>query len=166
MKIRLLYLLFACVLVSSVASGIAAEPAAETKEAPPKASTLGALFGGRAMPSLSGLIKPEKMGLLTDNQIQGNAPHLLSDNEAEIASENEMFSSNLIASPIQLQLLSGFKLFSDLVNIDVNINVSNSGNEGVAAPNVASKAKGKKKSRKGGKKKAGRKRRPQASPSE
>ena len=39
-----------------------------------------------SLPSLSGLIQPEKMGVLTDNQcrIKDNQPHLLSDNEATV----------------------------------------------------------------------------------
>ena len=66
------------------------------------------------MRSLSGLISPEKMGMLTDNQcqIRDNEAHLLSDNEADIA----LFSGN------DIRLLSGVRLLSGLtINLHVTI---------------------------------------------
>jgi hypothetical protein len=66
------------------------------------------------MRSLSGLISPEKMGILTDNQckIRDNETHLLSDNESEIA----LLSDN------DVRLLSGVRLFSGLtINVHLTI---------------------------------------------
>ncbi len=79
------------------------------------ASLLGAL-GGVQIPSLSGLIQPERMGVLTDNEcrIEDNQPHLLSDNRAD----RDFQSGN------QVNILSGLHLLSD-VTVTVQITVSN-----------------------------------------
>jgi hypothetical protein len=52
----------------------------------PKTGSLSAVLGVPNMPSLSGLIRPEKMGLLTDNKLtaKDNEAHLLSDNETDV----------------------------------------------------------------------------------
>ncbi len=66
------------------------------------------------MPNLSGLIKPEKMGLLTDNQcrIQDNEAHLLSDNETDVT----LLSGNKVS------ILSGVRLLSGItINVHVTI---------------------------------------------
>jgi hypothetical protein len=66
------------------------------------------------MSSLSGLIKPEKMGILTDNQcrIRDNEAHLLSDNESDF----DLLSGN------ELSLLSGVRLFSGFtINVHVTM---------------------------------------------
>jgi len=125
--------------------------------------------GKPVIPNLTGLIQPGKMGMLTDNQcrITDNAPHLLSDNEAdlellsdnnaEILSGNEVpvLSGNTLELLSRLRLLSGIKIFSD-IKLDVHIDVQNSGNQGV--DHKPKRPTAKKKSRKGHKNKSGRKR--------
>ena len=69
------------------------------------------------IPSLSGLITPEKMGLLTDNQcrVRDNEVHLLSDNESDIA----LLSGN------EVNVLSGLRLLSGLaINVHVTMDRS------------------------------------------
>ncbi len=150
----------------------AADQQADAAESRPKASGVTRMLhavGKPAMPNLAGLIKPEKMGVLTDNQcrITDNAPHLLADNEtevellsgnrAEILSGNEvpLLSGNTAELWSRIRLLSGIKVFSD-IQVDVHINVQNSGNRG--ADRKAKRSAGEKKSRKRHNNKAGRKR--------
>jgi hypothetical protein len=61
-----------------------ADDPAEEKVSKPDSkglSTLLGFIGNRSLPSLDGLIRPEKMGLLTDNQLhaEGNDVRILSD---------------------------------------------------------------------------------------
>jgi hypothetical protein len=65
------------------------------------------LVGSPTFPSLSGLIQPEKMGMLTDNQDN------LSDNRVEV----DLFSDN------QVQILSDFQFLSG-ISVNVTINLS------------------------------------------
>lgn len=105
-------------------------------------SLLGAL-GSLQIPSLSGLIQPERMGVLTDNQcrITDNQPHLLSDNQAD----RDSLSGN------QVNILSGLHLLSD-ITVTVQITVGDSGSK-AAKPK---KAAGDRKSSKSQKRKAAR----------
>jgi hypothetical protein len=68
------------------------------------AALLGAV-GASQVPSLSGLIRPEKMGLLTDNKCtaKGNKVHLLSDNEADV----DLLSDNKTKLRSDIRILSG-----------------------------------------------------------
>jgi len=119
-----------------VAAAAAADPPPDGAETQPKANGLTSILhavGKPVMPDLTGLIKPEKMGMLTDNQCR------ISDNA--------------------LHLLSGIKVFSD-IKLDIHIHVQNSGNRGVDLK--AKKPAGKKKPRKGHKGKSDRKRQPRA----
>ena len=103
-----------------LASGAtAAETESAAKDGGPKKGGMGGLLdvvGKLPAPSLSGLIKPDKMGLLTDNQcrIQDNESHLLSDNQSEV----NLLSGN------QTKILSGIRILSDW-SVDVHITVYN-----------------------------------------
>jgi hypothetical protein len=94
------------------------EPAKATGE--PKAGGLSSLLGALGevqIPSLSGLIQPERMGVLTDNQcrVEDNQPHLLSDNKAD----RDFLSGN------QVNILSGLHLLSDItVTVQVTVGAS------------------------------------------
>jgi hypothetical protein len=86
---------------------------------------------------LSGLIKPQEMELLTDNQcrIKDNEAHLFSGNEAEI----ELLSGN------KANLLSGIRILSDF-SVDIHVNIQTSDSK---TPSVkAKKRNGKRKSHK------------------
>ena len=70
-----------------------------TAPAPAKSTALSSIFdllGSNALPSLAGLIQPEKMGVLTDNPltVRGNQADigLLSGNETNVLSGNHLFS--------------------------------------------------------------------------
>ena len=80
----------------------------------PKTGSLSAVLGVPNMPSLSGLIRPEKMGVLTDNKFtaKDNEAHLLSDNETDV----DILSDNV------LEILSGIEVFSGLT-VKVKISV-------------------------------------------
>lgn len=85
------------------------KPVKESRE--PNDDGLSGLIGAISrvpMPNLSGLITPEKMGLLTDNQckIRDNEAHLLSDNEADVA----LLSGNEVRILSDVNLLSGFTI--------------------------------------------------------
>lgn len=124
--------------------------AAESKPVPQEtAPSLGGLTGlldvvGK-LPNLSGLIQPEKMGLLTDNQyrVQDNQAKLLSENEADVS----LLSGNVTKLAPSIRILSG-------LSVDVRI-VVRSG-DGKAASPKAAKGHGKKKSRKAGQQHAAR----------
>jgi hypothetical protein len=80
----------------------------------PKTGSLSAVLGVPNMPSLSGLIRPEKMGLLTDNKLtaKDNEAHLLSDNETDV----DILSHNVV------EILSGIEVFSGLtVNVRISV---------------------------------------------
>ena len=125
-------------LLALSASGTLAadeEPSAQTKQ--PRASGLSAMLnavGKSPMPSLSGLIQPEKMGLLTDNEceVEDNEVHLLSDNEGDVAA----LSNNKINVRPRIRILSG-------ITVNVQIKIPGDGNE-----RKAKKAKGSQKARK------------------
>jgi hypothetical protein len=76
-------------------------------------AVLGAV-GVPQMPSLSGLIRPEKMGLLADNKLTAsdNEAHLLSGNEADV----DILSDNTV------NILSGVRLLSG-VTVKVQISI-------------------------------------------
>ena len=87
-----------------------ADDQSTTRTAKPEAAGISGLldlFGKSSLPSLSGLIKPEKMGVLTDNQcrIKDNEPHLLSDNEAtvKLASDIQVLSGITVNVHISVQ---------------------------------------------------------------
>lgn len=66
------------------------------------------------IPSLSGLIQPEKMGLLTDNtcRVSDNQPRLMSDNSAG----RDFQSGN------SLDVLSNYRLLSDItVTVEIHV---------------------------------------------
>ena len=119
----------------------AAETKSTTQAGQPGAAAwadLVRVVGQLPMPNLSGLIKPEKMGVLTDNQcrVQDNKTKLLSDNQTDV------------------DLLSGLHILSD-ISVDVHITVTYGDRRPPAEK--AKKSKGKKKSppsRKHGKKTA------------
>ncbi len=98
-------------------------------------STLLGAFGGLPMPNLSGLIQPEKMGMLTDNQceIRDNQAHLLSDNETDVTA----LSGNKVS------ILSGLRLFSGFT---INVHVTIDERDGKASK--SKKGDGRRKSRK------------------
>jgi len=182
--------LIAAMLIAALPAVAAADPpnSDETteKSAPAKSRTddvsplsrLLPMLGSSVIPSLEGLIKPENMGLLTDNlrtvaentaeflagncdnetilkALSGNTAELLSENETqfdveydktvdvlsgnpESETEIEAFAENEIEllSRNRAELLSGntVKLLSDIsvlsgINVNVNINIQNSGNE-------------------------------------
>ena len=125
-----LYLLPLTLLAIALFAGAAAaaDQKADAAEIRPKANGLTSVLhavGKPVMPNLAGLIQPEKIGMLTDNQcrIADNAPHLLSDNEAdvellsdnnaEILSGNEvpLLSGNTVELLSRIRLLSGIKVF-------------------------------------------------------
>ena len=106
------------VLLAGGAWAAEGEPAKAARE--PRAGGLSSLLGALGelqIPSLSGLIQPERMGVLTDNQcrITDNQPHLLSDNEAD----RDFLSGN------QVNILSGLHLLSD-ITVTVQITVQDS----------------------------------------
>jgi hypothetical protein len=89
-------------------------PSAQAKQ--PRLGGLSAMLdavGKAQMPSLSGLIQPEKMGLLTDNEceVEDNEVHLLSDNEGDV----EALSNNEIKVLPRIRILSGIT-----VNVQLN----------------------------------------------
>ncbi len=95
----------------------AAEGAATSKETPKKPAAFGALLNTLAdfpLPSLAGLIQPEKMGVLTDNQCR------ISDSEAHRLSDNRAGRDQLSGN--SANLLSNLHLLSDIaVNVHVTI---------------------------------------------
>ncbi|MCU0978274.1 MAG: hypothetical protein MUF25_03795 [Pirellulaceae bacterium] len=103
------------ILIVGEAGAAAGEPAKSAGE--PKAGGLASLLGALGevqIPSLSGLIQPERMGVLTDNEcrIEDNQPHLLSDNQAD----RDFLSGN------QVNVLSGLHLLSDItVTVQVTV---------------------------------------------
>jgi hypothetical protein len=93
-----------------LSSGVAlAEDASATGSGAAKANPLASLIdllGSTAIPSLSGLIQPEKMGVLTDN------PLTVRDNPVEV----ELLSGN------ETNFLSGIRILSGItVNVEVHI---------------------------------------------
>ena len=93
------------------------------------------IIGKPTFPSLSGLIRPEKMGILTDNPCQ------IRENEVEA----ELMSGN------QTRILSGIHILSG-ITVDVHVTVR-SGSDG-ASKDKAKKADDKRPSKKSRKKKA------------
>jgi len=145
--------LFAIALSFVLTSGIAL--AQEKKEDPASGlKTMLQWTGKTGMPNLEGLIKPEKMGVLTDNQmnVTDNMPQLLANNEVEVepfsenqaptANNNAAMSGNRAELFSRINLLSNLKFLSN-IEIELEINVKKSGNKGVDAK--AKKGKGKKK---------------------
>ena len=128
------------------ASAGAAETTAKNAGEPASGGLLGALgaVSKAPLPSLSGLIRPEKMGLLTDNQprFKDNETHLLSDNDTEV----ELQAEN------RINILSGIQLFSG-IKVNVQINVSDGGSKAAKA----SKGDGERKAKKPHQRKAARK---------
>jgi hypothetical protein len=129
------------ILLASGAS--AAEGETPTAAGEPKAGGLASLLGALSevqIPSLSGLIQPERMGVLTDNEcrIEDNQPHLLSDNQAD----RDFLSGN------QVNILSGLHLLSD-ITVTVQVTVG----DGDRKAAKAKKADGDRKSNKADKSK-------------
>ena len=135
------------ILLVGEAGAAESEPAKATGE--PKKDGLSSLLGALGsvqIPSLSGLIQPERMGVLTDNEcrIEDNQPHLLSDNEAD----RDFLSGN------QVNILSGLHLLSD-ITVTVQVTVGDGDRKAAKAKkadgdrksNKADKSKKRKKSR-------------------
>jgi len=95
---------------------------------------LGAL-GEVQIPSLAGLIQPERMGVLTDNEcrVEDNQPHLLSDNRAD----RDFLSGN------QVNILSGLHLLSD-ITVTIQVTPGN-GDRKAAKPKTADRERKSKK---------------------
>jgi hypothetical protein len=143
--------LFVIALSIVLSSGVAFTQ--EKKEDPASGLKTMLQWTGKAgMPNLEGLIKPEKMGALTDNQmnVTDNMPQLLANNEVEPFSENRAPTANNNAAMSgnraelfsRINLLSNLKFLSD-IEIELEINIEKSGNKGVDAK--AKKGKGRKK---------------------
>lgn len=125
----------------------AAEKEAVSQNVVPAAGGLTGLFDAVGkLPSLSGLIKPEKMGLLADNQCR------VHDNQAQLLSENKT-DVNLMSGNVA-NVLSGIHFLSD-ISVEVHITVRN--DNGKASSLKAGKGPGKSKSRKAAKHDAARK---------
>jgi hypothetical protein len=129
------------ILLVGEAGAAAGEPAKSAGE--PKAGGLSSLLGALGevqIPSLSGLIQPERMGVLTDNEcrIEDNQPHLLSDNRAD----RDFLSGN------QINVLSGLHLLSD-ITVTVQVTVG----DGDRKASKAKKAEGDRQSNKADKSK-------------
>jgi hypothetical protein len=110
-------------LLVAVSAGatFAADDQTPAQAVQPRPSGLSALLGAVSksqMPSLSGLIQPEKMGLLTDNEcdVEDNQVHLLSDNDGDVNS----LSNNKISFLPRLSILSG-------ITVNVQIKISGDG---------------------------------------
>ena len=138
-------------LVLLATGAVAAENESAAKDGEPKTKGLAGLFEGAGklqMPSLAGLIKPEKMGLLADNQCQvqvkDNAPKLLSDNQPEM----NLLSGN------EASFLSRIHILSDL---SVNVHITIHRGDAQAADHKAQAGHPKHKSRKAAKPKTARK---------
>ena len=73
--------------------------------------------------NLSGLITPDKMGLLMDNQcgIRDNEAHLLSDNETDV----DLLSGNKVSILSGVRLLSGFTINVHVIIRDRDAEASN-----------------------------------------
>jgi hypothetical protein len=127
----------------AVGADQAATPAAVETKASGLSGVLDAL-SGLPMPSLAGLIKPEKMGLLADNQckVSNNKTHLLSDNEANV----DLLAENEIHVLSDIRLLSG---------ITINVRITVHDPDGRASK--AKKSRDPHKSRNSPKRKASRK---------
>jgi hypothetical protein len=126
---------------------IAAEPESASKASIPSTAAWAGLFDvAGKLPSLSGLIRPEKMGVLTDNQVRvhDNEPKLLSDNDAEL----NLLSGNVVHLLSDLHFLSG-------ISINVQVNVPSGDSKAPSAE--ASQRHGKSKARQAGKHGAARK---------
>jgi hypothetical protein len=128
----------ACILLASRAA--LAQDAPATAAAPVQSNPLAGVFdllGSNALPSLAGLIQPEKMGVLTDN------PCTVRENEADI----DLLSGN------EMNVLSGNHLFS---GITVHIEIHVDRGERSAAERQADKANREKKAAKTSKRKTDR----------
>ena len=93
-----------------LSSGVAlADDASATGSATAQANPLAGLFdllGSTAIPSLSGLIQPEKMGVLSDN------PLTVEDNPIDV----ELLSGN------ETNFLSGIRILSGItVNVEIHV---------------------------------------------
>jgi hypothetical protein len=77
--------------------------------------------GKSQMPSLAGLIQPEKMGLLTDNRctVRDNETHVLSDLEADV----DLLTDN------EADVISGLSILSG-ISVDVQITISDRSGRG------------------------------------
>jgi hypothetical protein len=131
------------------AAGAAEGEPAKTDGAP-KAGGLSSLLdalGDLQIPSLSGLIQPERMGVLTDNQcrVTDNQPHLLADNKAD----RDFLSSN------QVHVLSGLHLLSD-ISVTVQVTVRHGDRETAKPKKTPKKADGDRTSNKAKKRQAAR----------
>jgi hypothetical protein len=98
------------VAILVLSGGVAlAEDASATGSAAAKPSPLAGwveLLGSTAIPSLSGLIQPEKMGVLSDN------PLTVEDNPIEV----ELLSGN------EMNVLSGIRILSGItVNVEIHV---------------------------------------------
>jgi hypothetical protein len=124
-------------LALSAGGAFAADDKSPAQAKQPRLSGLSAMLdavGKSPMPSLSGLIQPEKMGLLTDNEceVEDNQVHLLSDNEGGV----DALSNNEINFLSRIRILSG-------ITVNVQINTPGDGKKA-----KAKSAKGNHKSRK------------------
>ena len=123
----------------------AAEGQPAAKDGPPEAAKLADLLkvvDKLPLPSFAGLIKPERLGVLTDNQcrIQDNQTQLLSNNAADV----DLLSGN------QVNILSGLHLLSD-ISVEIHITIHSGGEDAAGA---AKPAKDKPKSSKARKRQA------------
>lgn len=112
--------------------------------------------GGLEIPDLSGLISPEKMGLLTDNQsrIRDNETTLLSGNEPEITALSGNETEFTCLSGNKCSVLSNLRLFS---GITVNLHVTIQDNEAAKAVKPKTGKKADRDAKKAKKRKVGRK---------
>lgn len=141
----LLQLLALAVVLGAVEPALAVDDS----EQKPAASKLDGLLGligavnGLQIPDLSGLIQPEKMGMLTDNTAiaRDNQAHVLSDNQTETS----LLSGN------RPKLLSGIRLFSG-ITINVHISIHED-----ASPPKAKKTDSRRNGKKAKSRKTGRK---------
>lgn len=122
---KLLQLLMGATLVMLTNVVFAAECPAKPAAKEPRPGGLGSLLGALGdiqIPSLAGLIQPEKMGMFSDNPIEvsDNETHMLSDNQTHVLSDNEadrdFLSGNLV------NVLSNLRFFSD-IQVTVKITV-------------------------------------------
>ena len=123
MRTRFVSLLRLSALVAVLFAGGSVLAADDPGKEPGKSKIDGLLgligaVNGLEIPDLAGLIQPEKMGMLTDNQssIRGNEARFFSDNEGEFA----LLSGN------HFKILSGIRLFSGItVHVDVSVHAGN-----------------------------------------
>jgi len=139
-QLKFCFSMAAAALILLASRAASAQDATATATASAPSSPLSGLFdllGSNALPSLAGLIQPEKMGVLTDN------PCTIRENEADI----DLLSGN------EMNVLSGNHLFSG-ITVQIEIHVGRG--ERSAAERQADKANREKKAAKTSKRKSDR----------